>query len=121
MSTISDVQRQMDAKLDEVMLDILDGRIVLDDDGKPVLDAEGNPLRTPPTAADLQAVRSRLRDLGVSRVVSERTDAANRIGERLGLPEGRDPFAEFQEAHGRTLKFPPIEDAGDDAATAGQG
>jgi len=114
---ITDTQKRIDRKLDEVMLSVLDGVPLVGPEGKAVLDDDGKPVMVPPSAAMLQAIRARMRDLNVSRVVNRADDPANRIADRLGLPPGRDPIREFHQAHGGTIKFPNPDDEDDDEAT----
>ncbi|MFP4146056.1 MAG: hypothetical protein ACLFV3_13040 [Phycisphaeraceae bacterium] len=57
---------QIARELDRNLLRVLkQGRPAYDAAGQPVLDPDGKQLFKPPTAADLQAARQRLSDLGV--------------------------------------------------------
>jgi hypothetical protein len=92
---MSDVSIQMSGAFDAILLDILKN-------GREVVDREGNVERVQATAADLNVVRQRLKDCGIT---AELTDT-NPIGNIV------------EEMQRRGLKLPALDMEGDDAASA---
>lgn len=91
------IHGEMADLLDTTMRDILK-------DGQVVLDQDGNPVKVSPSAAVLNAVSKRLRDLGVQTVAGPNTAAGDLIQTAV-----------------RNFKFqpmPPMDTEEDDAATA---
>jgi len=110
MTDQKDTHTRLDAALDEALLDLIaNGRVVLDNEGRPVLDEDGQPLRRQPTAADLQAARARLKDLGITKTVTEGSDA-DRLAAALGLEADENPLENY--------RIPDLDLTADDAATA---
>lgn len=118
---ISETQALIDKKIDEVMLAALDGDPVLNEKGEPVLDKDGKPRMMRPKAPMLQAIRSRMRDLGISRIPISDEDPAVQTAKRLDMEEGRDAFTQFRQSHGRDVDVPEMDDEDDDVATARTG
>ena len=105
--TSQEVQAALDGVLDRQLLAIITkGRPVVGADGQVVKDENGKVEHRPPSAADLQVARGRLKDLGISKMVLSGSDA-DRL--RLGLEKGEDPYVNY--------KVPPLDMHSDDAAT----
>ena len=117
---ITQNQKELDRKLDEALLDALKGTPLVKD-GEAVLDDDGKPIMVPPSAPMLQAIRSRLRDLNISRIPVDPADPVNKMAEALGLEPGQNPFRTFSIAHGRPAVIPEMDDDEDDAATTRAG
>ena len=92
---MSDVTIQMSDAFDAILLDILKN-------GRVIVNREGNVERVQATAADLNVVRQRLKDCGIT---AELTDS-NPIGNIV------------EEMQRRGLKLPELDMEGSDAASA---
>jgi 2-methylisocitrate lyase-like PEP mutase family enzyme len=110
------VHIDMSDALDQCLLTVLkQGTPLMDESGRAVMDADNKPIMIPPTAAMLQAVRGRLRDLGVDKMrvpgstIDEMAKAADEAAKKI---------ADHETAMGN-YQFPKIADESvDDAATA---
>ena len=71
--------------LDATLLKVIKkGTPLQDKDGNIILDPKGKPIMSPPSAAFLNVARNRLRDLGITKVVTE-GDSADELAAELGL------------------------------------
>jgi hypothetical protein len=119
MNTVTPTQIALDDLLDNVFLHDLQNRpIARDSNGDPIRDDDGKLIYERHPAAFLQAVRGRLKDLGIDRIPRAGTTAA-KLAEAIGMEEGEDPVGEWAKAHGAktSLKISDF-DHEDDAATA---
>ena len=97
---ISQLADALDARLLEY---VRDGVPIIGADGLPKRNVHGEVLRRPCTPAMIQAARTRLKDLGVSRMIEEGGDIDN-LADEMGL-----------DVPG-TLKLPAISEEEDIAA-----
>ncbi len=99
------VQTDLSDELDAVLLKVVrSGRPLLDKEGRAVLDDEDKPVLTLPSAQDLNVARQRLKDLGLTHVVSE-GDVADELAREIGIRDGK------------VFKFPQLSTEPDGAST----
>lgn len=72
------IQQTLSDELDKVLLKGMDGITVLDN--------EGNPVKIDPPAALLNVARQRLKDLGITKVVTA-DDPVNQLMREIGKPK----------------------------------
>ena len=77
------VRDRLSEKLDRQLLKLLRGRPAFLANGEPVLDADGKQVMKPPSAADLDVIAKRLRNLAQKPEVPEET-WVERIKRRAG-------------------------------------
>jgi hypothetical protein len=88
---------------DKRLLDLMRyGRPAFDGNGHPVLDDQGNHIRTPPTASDMANAIKRLRDVGLTKADSERSQMS--VIERIRYEHGAKDDDEDGPIAGRIEK-----------------
>lgn len=75
----------MGDRFDEMLLSMLEG-------GRETMDRDGNIVKVQPTSADLNVIRQRLKDCGITSVPTEDSPIANIVAEmaKRRLPELND-------------------------------
>jgi len=75
----------MGDRFDEMLLSMLE-------DGRETMDRDGNIVKVQPTSADLNVIRQRLKDCGITSVPTEDSPIANIVAEmaKRRLPELND-------------------------------
>jgi hypothetical protein len=75
----------MGDRFDEMLLNMLE-------EGRETMDRDGNIVRVQPTSADLNVIRQRLKDCGITSVPTEDSPIANIVAEmaKRRLPELND-------------------------------
>ncbi len=107
--TQPEVQCALDEALDRQLLDIIvNGRLVIGPDGHIVKDDDNKPIFRPASAADLNAARGRLKDLGITKLVLPGS-VTDTLATQLGLEPGEDPVKNY--------KLPELDMEGEDAAS----
>jgi len=76
---------QMGDRFDEMLLSMLQ-------EGRETMDRDGNVVKVQPTSADLNVIRQRLKDCGITSVPTEESPIANIVAEmaKRRLPELND-------------------------------
>lgn len=115
MNEATKAQTKMAELLDKAMLEVLKegGEPIVDNEGKVQLDGKGRVVRRRVSAATMNAIRARLKDLGINSVPLQGS-AAGRLAQeaaKQGMKFDGKPIDPF------TTKVPAVDMTADDAAT----
>tara|TARA_Y100001973_G_scaffold104313_1_gene173893 strand:- start:2461 stop:2739 length:279 start_codon:yes stop_codon:yes gene_type:complete len=92
---MSDIAKELGDLFDEALLRVLK-------QGRTVVDKDGRALTVEPTAADLNVIRSRLKDCGITAMATDDSPIGSIV----------------EEMRRRGMKMPEVDTTQDDAATA---